>query len=133
MGNIIIQMETWMEPDPGERGSDGMEVDSTKRLQGRMTNVQWDLKYAEWRLIGLKKANQSSLCILWLIVTISLTVWECGSDINLRLATRTPKEKKAVLSWQEDPTYREINAWMLAVMHGTGQGVKCITERESLW
>lgn len=45
-----------------------------------------------------------------LIVTISLTVWECGSDINLRLATRTPKEKKAVLSWQEDPTYREINA-----------------------
>lgn len=45
-----------------------------------------------------------------LIVTFSLTVWECGSDINLRLATRTPKEKKAVLSWQEDPTYREINA-----------------------
>lgn len=45
MGNIIIQVETWMEPDPGERGSDGMEVDSTKRLQGRMTNVQWDLKY----------------------------------------------------------------------------------------
>lgn len=29
-----------MKPDPGERGSDGMEVDSTKRLQGRMTNVQ---------------------------------------------------------------------------------------------
>lgn len=77
MGNIIIQMETWMESDPGERGSDGMEVDCTYRLQGRMTNAQWDLKYAEWRLIGLKKANQSSLCILIVTSWLSQSAWQC--------------------------------------------------------